>query len=68
MPGLGDCNHSLVVDWRVWDTERGWAIHRACLLCGVCYDRARFLAKLERAIRDRWHLGVSPWSAEELSS
>lgn len=38
---------------------------RRCLLCGHYYDRAAWARKLERAIRERYRLPPSPWSAEE---
>lgn len=38
---------------------------RRCLLCGVEYDRAEFLRRLERRIRDRWRLPPSPWTSQE---
>ena len=68
MRALGDCSHALTVEEGVWDTaEFEWVTHRRCLLCGVSYDRQSFLAKLERAIRDRWRLGRSPWTSAELA-
>jgi hypothetical protein len=62
----GHCNH-LTVDETVEIREHLVTSHRRCLLCGASYDRGQLLAKLERLIRDRWHLGVSPWTSEELS-
>lgn len=38
---------------------------RSCVLCGSAYDRSEILRALERAIRDRYRLPVSPWSAAE---
>jgi hypothetical protein len=64
---LGDCVHSLTVDEPVWDSEESeWVTWRRCISCDVSYNRQAFLSRLERAIRDRWHPGLSPWTAEEL--
>jgi hypothetical protein len=60
------CNH-LVVEEPLWDGEESeWVTHRKCVLCGASYNRQALLARLERAIRDRWHMGISPWAASEL--
>ncbi len=40
---------------------------RACLVCGVLYDRGRVLAQLREAIRARHRLPPSPWTAAERS-
>lgn len=57
MPGeeLGPCVHLVVEEGPL----------RRCLLCGVEYDRAEFLRRLERRIRDRWRLPPSPWTSQE---
>ena len=60
------CRH-LTVDEQVLDSEEAeWVTHRRCIVCQVSYNRQKIIKGIERAIRDRWHLGVSPWTAEEL--
>lgn len=38
---------------------------RRCLLCGLSYDRDAHWRRLELAIRARYRLPRSPWSAAE---
>ncbi len=66
---VAPCDHALVVDeepvsGRGLVPDERW---RACLLCGVRYDRAFLLRKLRLAIQDRYRLPTSPWTAAERS-
>ena len=60
------CAHALVVEEfrRVEDLglHHTW---RRCLLCGLAYDRSRLLDRLSAAIRERYRLPPSPWTAAE---
>lgn len=68
---LPPCTHRLVVedeDWEHVGEGSGPAYPlawRVCLLCGVAYNRTAVLLRLEAAIRARWRMPPSPWSAEE---
>ena len=54
------CPHTIKVELLQGDGSR-W---RRCLLCGHAYDLAHW-QRLELAIRERYRLPPSPWSAEE---
>lgn len=59
---IAPCSHAITVEDRCLTTEDVW---RSCVLCGALYNRTRVLRRLERAIRDRYALPRSPWSASE---
>jgi len=54
------CHHLIVEDT---DVVNGVDVRiRACILCGVSYDREEFLVKLREHIRAQHRLPSCPWN------
>lgn len=58
------CSHPITFDELDLTSGDRW---RSCLTCGVTYNRTKRNKRLERAMRDRYALPRSPWSAPERS-
>ena len=60
------CLHPIVFDEQLFYVHRDSAWSRECALCGLAYARSdRILTPLREAIRDRYRLPRSPWTATE---
>lgn len=61
------CTHRLTFTELAWGDLQGQHRARTCLFCGLAYDRDAALARLQEAIRERYRLPSSPYTAEERS-